>query len=370
MASLFDPFAVRGVTLPNRIIVSPMCQYSSLEGLANDWHAVHLGSRAVGGAGLIFTEATAVTAEGRISPQDLGIWGDPHIDGLAGITRFIREQGRLAGIQLAHAGRKGSTRRPWEKPGAIDPAVGGWQPVGPTAEPFAPNYPTPRALDANGIRGIVTAFRDAARRALEAGFSVAEIHSAHGYLLHEFLSPLSNTRTDKYGGSFENRIRLCLEVVDAVRAVWPERLPVFVRLSATEWVPGGWDIDDSVALARKLKEHGVDLVDCSSGGNVPRATIPLGPGYQVGLSERIRRDAGIPTGAVGLITTSQQANDIVASGQADCVLLARALLRDPYWPLRAAAELGHAMDWPAQYLRAAPEASPVRAAADENLGDA
>lgn len=367
MASLFDTFTVRGLMLSNRIVVSPMCQYSSLEGLANEWHAVHLGSRAVGGAGLIFTEATAVTAEGRISPQDLGIWSDAHIDGLAGITRFIRAQGRVAGVQLAHAGRKGSTRRPWEKPGAVPFDEGGWQPVGPTEQPFAAIYPRPAVLDANGMRDIVTAFREAAKRALDAGFSVVEIHAAHGYLLHEFLSPLSNTRTDTYGGSFENRIRLCLEVVDAVRAVWPERLPVFVRLSATEWVSGGWDIEDSVALAHKLKQHGVDLVDCSSAGNVPRASIPVGPGYQVGLAERIRRDAGIATGAVGLITTPQQANDIVASGQADCVVLARAMLRDPYWPLRAAAELGHPMDWPAQYLRAAPEGSETRMAIDENL---
>lgn len=367
MASLFDSLALRGVTLANRIVVSPMCQYSSVEGLANQWHAVHLGSRAVGGAGLIFTEAAAVTAEGRISPHDLGIWSDAHIDALSGITRFIRAQGRVAGIQLAHAGRKGSTRRPWEPPGAVEPADGGWKPVGPTDQPFAPNYPKPAALDEKGIRRVVTAFGEAATRALEAGFSVVEVHAAHGYLIHQFLSPLSNTRTDAYGGSFDNRIRLCLEVVDKVRAVWPERLPVFVRLSATEWVPGGWDIEDSVALARELGQRGVDLVDCSSAGNVAGANIPVGPGYQVGLAERIRRDAGIPTGAVGLITTPQQANDIIAAGQADCVLLARAMLRDPYWPLRAAAELGHVMDWPAQYLRAAPAGSTTRAATNENL---
>jgi 2,4-dienoyl-CoA reductase-like NADH-dependent reductase (Old Yellow Enzyme family) len=360
MPGLFDPLVLRDVSLRNRVIVSPMCQYSSQDGLANEWHAVHLGSRAVGGAALVFTEATAVTPEGRISPQDLGIWSDAHADALAPIVRFIRGQAALSGVQLAHAGRKGSTRRPWEGSGGIAPADGGWQPLGPGDEPFAPDYPVPKALDADGIRAIVAAFRDAARRALAIGVEVIEVHAAHGYLVHEFLSPLSNTRTDAYGGSFDNRIRLCLEIVDAVREVWPDRLPLFVRLSATEWVPGGWDIEDSIALARRLRAHGVDLVDCSSGGNVPKADIPLGPGYQVPLAERIRHDAGMPTGAVGMITTPAQANEIIAQGRADCVLLAREMLRDPYWPMRAAAELGHAMDWPSQYLRAAPPRSPAR----------
>jgi 2,4-dienoyl-CoA reductase-like NADH-dependent reductase (Old Yellow Enzyme family) len=358
MAALFEPLSFRGLTLPNRIIVSPMCEYSSDDGFANDWHVVHLGSRAVGGAALVLTEATAVTPEGRISPQDLGIWKDAHIERLARISAFIHGQKRLAGIQLAHAGRKGSTVRPWEGSGAV--AENGWEPVGPTAEPFAPNYPVPRALDRSGIRDITVAFADAARRALTAGFDVVEIHAAHGYLLHEFLSPLSNTRTDDYGGSFDNRIRFCLEVVDAVRAVWPERLPVFMRISATDWTEGGWDVEQSIELARRVKARGVDLIDCSSGGNVAAAKIPVGPGYQVPFAERVRREADIATGAVGLITEPAQANAIVADGRADCVLLAREMLRDPYWPLHAAQQLGATIDWPAQYLRAAPPSSPAR----------
>lgn len=370
MSALFDPLPLRGLTLRNRIVVSPMCQYSSEDGFANEWHAVHLGSRAMGGAAVVFTEATAVTAEGRISPHDLGIWKDAQIDALRRIVRFIRRQGRVAGMQLAHAGRKGSTRRPWEPPpGAVDPGDGGWQPVGPTDRPFADGYPVPRPLPAAELPAIAAAFRDAAWRALEAGFEVAEIHAAHGYLLHQFLSPLTNTRTDEYGGTFDNRIRLCLDVVDAVRGVWPARLPMFLRLSTTDWVLGGWDIEQSIALARRLRERGVDLIDCSSGGAVPNAKIPLGPGYQVGFAERLRREAGVATGAVGLITTPQQANEIVAQGRADCVLLARELLRDPYWPLRAARELGYTMDWPAQYLRAAPPDSPARAGADVKLGE-
>ncbi len=354
MPGLFDPLTLRGLTLCNRIVVSPMCQYSSEDGLPNAWHMVHLGSRAVGGAALVLTEATAVTPEGRISPQDLGIWSDTHAEKLAPIVWFIRQQRRAAGTQLAHAGRKGSTRRPWEGQGAVATSNGGWQPVGPGVEPFAPNYPVPRALDADGIRAVVAAFQEAAIRAREIGMEVVEIHAAHGYLLHEFLSPLSNTRTDEYGGSFENRTRLCLDVVDAVRAVWPDDLPIFVRVSATDWIPGGWDIEQTVELARRLRSHGVDLVDCSSGGNASGATIPLGPGYQVPFAERIRRDAGIATGAVGLITTATQANAIVSEGRADCVLLARELLRDPYWPMHAARQLGQTMDWPPQYLRAAP----------------
>jgi 2,4-dienoyl-CoA reductase-like NADH-dependent reductase (Old Yellow Enzyme family) len=360
MPSLFDPLTLRGVTISNRILVSPMCEYSSVDGFANDWHFVHLGSRAIGGAGVVMTEATAVTPDGRISPQDLGIWSDAHVEGLARCVSFIHAHGRHAGIQLAHAGRKGSTRRPWEPAGAVPTAEGGWVPVAPTAEPFAEGYPVPRALATHEIDALVAAFRDAAARARAAGFDIAEIHAAHGYLIHEFLSPLVNTRTDQYGGTFEGRIRLCLEVVTAVRSIWPEDRPVFVRISSTDWVPGGWTIDDSVALARRLAAHGVDLIDCSSGGNVPKADIPLGPGYQVVFAERIRREAGIATGAVGLITTAAQADAIVAAGHADCVLLARELLRDPYFPLRAARELGRPMDWPAQYLRAAPPGSAFR----------
>jgi 2,4-dienoyl-CoA reductase-like NADH-dependent reductase (Old Yellow Enzyme family) len=355
MPALFDPLPLRDLTLRNRIAVSPMCQYSCVDGLANTWHMVHLGSRAVGGAALVFTEAAAVTAEGRISPHDLGIWNDAQTAALAPVVDFIRSQGRAAGIQLAHAGRKGSTRRPWQGGGRLDPADGGWEPVGPTTTPFTPGYPVPRELESSELAVIAASFRDAARRALDAGFEVVELHAAHGYLIHEFLSPLSNTRTDAHGGSFDNRARLCLEVVDEIRTVWPERLPLFVRLSTTDWVDDGWSVDDSVALARRLKERGVDLVDCSSGGNVAKAAIPIGPGYQVPAAERIRREAGIATGAVGLITDARQADTIVASSQADIVLLARQLLRDPYWPLHAAVELGHAMDWPPQYLRAAPQ---------------
>ena len=353
MAALFDPLPLRDLTLRNRVVVSPMCQYSCRDGLAGTWHLVHLGSRAVGGAGLVFTEAAAVTADGRISPYDLGVWNDAQAEALAPIARFIRGQGRAAGIQLAHAGRKASTARPWEGGGRIGPEAGGWTPVGPTATTFADHYPVPRALEPAELTGIAGAFRDAAARALDAGFEVAEIHAAHGYLIHQFLSPLSNTRDDAYGGTFEHRIRLCVEVVDAVRRVWPERLPLFVRLSTTDWTDGGWTVDDSVALARVLKAHGVDLIDCSSGGNVAGASIPVGPGYQVPAAGEVRSRGGIATGAVGLITTARQAEEIIATGQADCVLLARALLRDPYWPMRAAAELGQVMDWPPQYLRAA-----------------
>jgi 2,4-dienoyl-CoA reductase-like NADH-dependent reductase (Old Yellow Enzyme family) len=353
MPSLFDPFQLRSLEFHNRVFVSPMCQYSSEDGRASDWHFVHLASRAVGGAGLVFTEAAAVTPEGRISPQDLGIWKDEHGEVLARITAFVRSQRRAVGIQLAHAGRKGSTRRPWEGSGSVE--EGGWQPVAPTAQPFAPNFPVPAALDAAGIAAIVSAFRDAASRALLAGFEVVEVHAAHGYLIHEFLSPLTNTRDDEYGGSFDRRIRFCLEVVDAVRSVWPESLPVFVRISATDWVEDGWDIEQSIELARRLRTRGVDLIDCSSGGLVPAAAIPVGPSYQVPFAARIKREAAMATGAVGLITTPPQADAIVRSGEADCVLLAREMLRDPYWPLRAARELGRSIDWPPQYLRAAPQ---------------
>ena len=328
-----------------------MCQYSSVDGFSNDWHYVHLGSRAVGGAALVFTEASAVTAEGRISPQDLGIYDDGHVAGLAKIVRFIHGQGALAGVQIAHAGRKASTARPWDGGSAVLPADSGWQAVGPAMEPFAPNYPTPRALALDEIPAIIAAFRAAAIRALDAGFDVIELHAAHGYLIHEFLSPLVNTRTDAYGGSYDNRIRLCLEIADAVRTVWPERLPLFVRISCTDWKAGGWDPDQSVELARRLKDRGVDLMDCSSGGGVHDQQIAIGPGYQVPFAERVRKEAGIATGAVGLITEPAQAEAIVRNQQADCVLLARELLRDPYWPLRAARELGHASPWPKQCAR-------------------
>lgn len=360
MAHLFEPLPLRSLTLGNRILVSPMCQYSSVDGLANDWHFVHLGSRAVGGAALVLTEAAGVTAEGRISPQDLGVYDDAQIEGLARIVRFVKGQGAAAGIQLAHAGRKGSTAAPWKGGKAVAPEDGGWEPVGPTAAPFTEGYPVPRALGTAEIGEVVAAFRSAALRAREAGFQVAEIHAAHGYLIHEFLSPLINTRSDEYGGSYDNRVRLCLEVVEAVRAAWPEELPVFVRLSCTDWKEGGWDLDQSVELARRLRERGVDLVDCSSGGAVADARITVGPGYQVPFAERIRKEAGLATGAVGMITEPAQADAIVRDGKADCVLLARELLRDPYWPLRAARELGVTVPWPVQYVRAAGPGTPAR----------
>jgi len=360
VSHLFEPFTLRSVTLPNRIVVAPMCQYSSVDGMANDWHFVHLGSRAVGGAGLVIVEATAVTPDGRISPEDLGIWSDAHAAPLARIVRFMKQQGSAAGLQIAHAGRKGSTWRPWSGRGAIAIEQGGWQPVGPTDEPFDVAFPMPRPLTVAEIKDVVAAFAAAARRAASADFDVLEIHSAHGYLIHEFLSPLSNRRTDDYGGSFENRSRLCLEIVEAVRAVWPDTRPLFVRISSTDWSEGGWDIDEAVDLACRLRSRGVDLIDCSSGGNVAHAHIPVAPGYQVPFAERIRRDAGIATGAVGLITLPAQANAVVAEGRADIVLLARELLRDPYWPLHAAQALGHTVPWPSQYLRAAPKDTPSR----------
>ncbi len=365
MAHLFDPLSIRDVTFANRVFVSPMCEYSSTDGYANDWHFVHLGSRAVGGAGLVFTEATAIVPEGRISPQDLGIWSDDHIAPLARIVRFIHEQGSVAGMQLAHAGRKASTYRPWEGPGTVPENAGGWaNVVAPSAVPFADHYPMPRALTSDGIQEVVAAFAEAARRACEAGFRVIEIHAAHGYLIHEFLSPLSNRRQDDYGGPFENRTRLLREVVTAVRSAWPEGAPLFVRISASDWVDGGWDIEQSVELARMLKDIGVDLIDCSSGGNVAHAKIPVGPGYQTRFAEQIRRQAGIMTGTVGMIVSSGQAEHIVASGQADAVIMARELLRDPYFPLRAARELGQSISWPVQYLRAAPEGSQARVPVD------
>jgi 2,4-dienoyl-CoA reductase-like NADH-dependent reductase (Old Yellow Enzyme family) len=364
-ARLFSPFKLRSVEFSNRIGVSPMCQYSSQDGFANDWHLVHLGSRAQGGAGLVMLEAAAVTPEGRISPGDLGIWKDEHIPELRRIAEFVHSQGARTGMQLAHAGRKASTASPFHGHGLVLPADGGWQPVAPSAIVFAPtDYAVPTALDHAGITAVVEAFRNAARRALAAGFDFVEVHAAHGYLLHEFLSPHSNLRTDNYGGSFENRIRLVLEVVDAVRSVWPERLPLFVRISATDWAEGGWNPDESVELARLLRDRGVDLMDCSSGGNVADAKIPVAPGYQVGLAARIRREAGIATAAVGLITEPAQANAIIAEGDADFVFLARAELRDPYWALHAAAALGESTTWPKQYLRAAPQGSTPRPAID------
>jgi len=365
MTHLFDPLTIRDITFANRVFMSPMCEYSSTDGYANDWHLVHLGSRAVGGAGLVLTEATAVLPEGRISPQDLGIWKDDHIEPLARIVRFIHQQGGLAGMQLAHAGRKASTYRPWEGNGTIPESEGGWSNVvAPSALAFAHHYPKPQALSVDGIHRIISAFVAAARRACEAGFRVIEIHAAHGYLIHEFLSPLSNQRTDAYGGSFENRTRLLREIVAAVRASWPEQAPLFVRISATDWVDGGWDIQQSVELARKLNQLGVDLIDCSSGGNVAQAAIPVGPGYQTPFAERIRREANMLTGSVGMITSPVQAEHIIGTGQADAVIIAREFLRDPYWPLLAARELGQAVSWPVQYLRAAPEGSQPRVATD------
>jgi 2,4-dienoyl-CoA reductase-like NADH-dependent reductase (Old Yellow Enzyme family) len=363
MSHLFTPLEIRGLTLPNRVFVSPMCQYSSTDGYATDWHLVHLGSRAVGGAGLVMAEATAVQAHGRISQHDLGIWLDGHVETLAKVARFIHEQGSVAGIQLAHAGRKASTRRPWETPaGTVPEDEGGWPAavVAPSAIPFSETYPQPAALDAAGIAAIVEAFAAAARRAHAAGFRVLEIHAAHGYLLHEFLSPISNVREDEYGGPFEHRIRLTLEVVRAVRRVWPASSPLFVRLSATDWVDGGWDIDECVDLSRRLAAEGVDLIDCSSGGNAAHQRIPLAPGYQTPFAARIRQEAGVLTGAVGLITSPHQAEQIVATGQADAVLIARELLRDPYWPLHAAQALSSDIAWPAQYLRAGPRNAPTR----------
>jgi len=350
---LFSPLAIRDVLLRNRIVMSPMCEYSSPNGFATDWHMVHLGSRAVGGAGLVLTEATAVTADGRISPADLGIYLDDHVEPLARIFRFVEEHGAVPGMQLAHAGRKASTAEPWKGGAPVSPADGGWTPIwAPSAIPFREGWQTPEAMSLDDIERVVTAFADAARRLLAAGGKVAEIHAAHGYLLHEFLSPLSNVREDRYGGSFDNRIRIVCEVVDAVRGVWPERLPLLVRISATDWAEGGWTIEESVALASQLKTRGVDLIDCSSGGNLPRASIPVGPGYQVPFAERIRREAGITTGAVGLITEAHQAEAILAQGQADVVIMARELLRDPYWPLHAARTLGTPVHAPVQYQRA------------------
>jgi 2,4-dienoyl-CoA reductase-like NADH-dependent reductase (Old Yellow Enzyme family) len=349
---LFDPYTIGKTTFRNRIVVSPMCEYSAVDGVPNDWHFVHLGSRAVGGTGLVFTEATAVSPEGRISPDDTGIWNDAQQTAWARITGFVRDQGAVAGIQLAHAGRKGSTEVPWRGGKGIAVGAGGWIPVAPSAIAFEESYPTPAALDETGIQKIIVDFAAATRRARAAGFGVVEIHAAHGYLLHEFLSPLSNHRNDAYGGSLENRARVLRAVVAAVRKEWPAPLPLFVRVSATDWVAGGWDVDECVELARWLKDDGVNLIDCSSGGLSPLAKIPNEPGYQVPFAKRIRHEAGIATGAVGLITTPHQAEEILERGDADLIIMARELLRDPYFPRRAAKELGASIVPPKQYGRA------------------
>jgi len=349
---LLEPITLGTLKLRNRIVVSPMCQYSSPGGVPTDWHLVHLGSRAVGGAGLVFTEATAVSPEGRISPEDTGIWNERQVEAWPRIVGFIRGQGAAAGIQLAHAGRKASTDAPWRGGKPLDAEHGGWTPVAPSAIPFDEGYPTPVALDANGIAQVIEDFRAAAQRARDARFEVIEIHGAHGYLIHQFLSPLSNTRTDQYGGSLENRARLLREVIAAVRESWPVPMPLWVRLSATDWAEGGWDIGECVQLARMLRADGVDVIDCSSGGTVPHPQVPVGPGYQVPFAARIRREAGIATSTVGLITEPRQAEEILQRGDADVIEMAREFLRDPYFPRRAAKELGQSVRVPEQYERA------------------
>ncbi len=347
---LLSPLTIRGVTLRNRIVMSPMCQYSADDGLANDWHLVHLGSRAAGGVGLVMVEATAVTPEGRISPKDMGIWGEQHVEPLARIARFVHSQGAIAGIQLAHAGRKASCEPPWLGGARLKtPEAGGWTVVGPSSIPFNEGDPPPLELDEAGIGGVVSAFENAVRRALAAGFKLIEVHAAHGYLLHEFLSPLSNRRTDRYGGSLENRMRLTIRVGERVRALVPAKLPVFVRISATDWVEGGWDVEQSVILAQRLKELGIDLIDVSSGALTPKARIPVGKGYQVPFARHIRDEAKILTGAVGLITEAGYANEIITGGDADLVFIARELLREPYWAVKAQFELGEELSWPVQY---------------------
>jgi 2,4-dienoyl-CoA reductase-like NADH-dependent reductase (Old Yellow Enzyme family) len=352
MSRLFSPLALRSITFKNRIFVSPMCQYSSNDGLPTDWHLVHLGSRATGGAALVMVEATAVSPEGRISPSDSGLWSGRHAEAFKRIAAFIKAQDCIAGIQLAHAGRKASTDAPWRGGKALDAAAGGWQPIAPSALPFSENSPRPRAMAPSDIADVIDRFEAAADRALQAGFQVVELHMAHGYLLHEFLSPLSNTRTDQYGGSLENRMRLPLRVAERVRRRWPEDLPLFVRISCTDWVDNGWDLDESVQFCRRLKAIGIDLIDCSSAALVPHARIPVAPGFQVPFAEAVRRRADIATGAVGLITHPVQAEQILANQQADAVLLARGMLRDPYWPLHAACTLGENIAWPVQYARA------------------
>lgn len=352
MSELFSVLSLRGLEFRNRVFVSPMCQYSSRDGLANEWHMVHLGSRAVGGAALVCAEATAVSPEGRISPGDAGLWSDAHAEAFAPVAAFIKSQGSVAAVQLAHAGRKASTDLPWRGGRPLGEDDGGWQTLAPSALAFAEGQPVPREMSAEDLDAVVSQFRDAASRSLAAGFEVVELHMAHGYLLHEFLSPLSNRREDDYGGGFENRVRFPLQVTEAVRDVWPERLPLFVRISATDWAEGGWDLEQSVEFSKMLKAAGVDLIDCSSGGLVPGVKIPVGPGYQVPFAAAVRERAGIATGAVGMITEAHQAEEIIAGGEADAVLLARAMLRDPYWTLRAAKALGVKADWPVQYGRA------------------
>ncbi|HEY7791118.1 MAG TPA: NADH:flavin oxidoreductase/NADH oxidase [Vicinamibacterales bacterium] len=349
---LFTPCTFRSVQLRNRIVVSPMCQYSSDDGLPTDWHFVHLGSRAVGGAALVMVEATAVSPIGRISPADSGLWSDRHAEAFRRITHFIKEQGAHAGVQLAHAGRKGSTDAPWRGGHAVDAAHGGWEPIAPSARPFNPHYPMPRPIAREEIPALVKEFVDATHLAEDAGFDVIELHMAHGYLCHEFLSPITNHRDDEYGGSLENRMRFPLEVARAVRGAWPGHRPIFVRISGSDWIEGGWDLPQSIAFARELKAIGIDLIDCSGGGIAPGAAIPIGPGYQVSFADAIRREVQIPTGAVGLITEPVQAEQILGTGQADVVVLARELLRDPYWPFRAAHALGVDVPWPPQYERA------------------
>jgi 2,4-dienoyl-CoA reductase-like NADH-dependent reductase (Old Yellow Enzyme family) len=357
MAHLFEPLKLRDITLSNRIGIPPMCQYSAQDGIASDWHFVHYGSRAVGGAGLMIVEATAVLPEGRISPGDLGLWDDSHIAPLARIAQYARAQGCVPAIQLAHAGRKASVGLGWQAQHTLAENEGGWPTVAPSAIPFGSGYATPAELDLDGIRAVIAHFVDAAQRALAAGFDTVEIHAAHGYLLHQFLSPLSNHRTDAYGGSFENRTRLVREVVEAVRRVWPDRLPLLIRLSATDWVEGGWNADETVALCWMLTGLGIDLVDVSTAGLLPTAIIPAGPGFQTEFASRVRHEVGIPTAAVGLITSPAQADHIIRSGQADLVLIGREILRNPYWPHHAAQALGQTATWPSQYLRAAPQGS-------------
>jgi 2,4-dienoyl-CoA reductase-like NADH-dependent reductase (Old Yellow Enzyme family) len=354
VSKLFSPLKLRDVTLRNRIVVSPMCMYSATDGVPDDWHLVHLGSRAVGGAGLVLTEATAVTPEGRISPADTGLWNDAQQSAWARIAAFVKSQGAPVGVQLAHAGRKASTAAPWlgGKPVPLD--QGGWQPVAPSPVPFDKDHPVPHMLTHIEIAGVTKAFATAARRAVAAGFDLIELHMAHGYLLHEFLSPLSNPRSDEYGGTLDNRMRLPVEVARAVRTAIPAGVPLLVRISATDWADGGWDIGQSVELAKRLKESGVDLIDCSTGGLVPHVKIPAQAGYQVPFAEGVRRQADIPTGAVGLITDPRQAEEILTENRADVVLIARELLRDPYWPLHAARQLGDDVPWPKQYERAKP----------------
>lgn len=355
MPKLFDPIQFRSVTIPNRIGLSPMCMYSceNGDGMATEWHHAHLSTRAVGGCGLVMTEATAVTPAGRISPQDLGIWNDDQAEALAPIVRFIASRGAVPGIQLAHAGRKASTFRPWStERGWIPVDRGGWVPWAPSPIPFQEGAPIPQELSKKDIAEMVDAFCQAARRSLATGFKVIELHAAHGYLIHEFLSPLSNSRQDEYGGPFENRTRVVRELVTALRGVWPEELPLFLRVSSTDWVEGGWSLNDTVELAKMVRPLGVDLVDCSSGGTVPKAQIPVGPGYQVDFAARIRNESGVATAAVGLILDEAQASRILAEEKADMVFLGRLLLRDPYWPLRVARETGQPLPWPSQYLRA------------------